>query len=157
MCMTSRGRNDIWPSLVEKAVCMRSLACYTTCLILFQYLKLMGGYDFPGSCVSSLLVYILWLRLMVFTSEPQVQIYSASFYTFVLSLVSDCATAVHWPGGYPITSKSRGNSIYYFFHLHHIHIVPFHSPSFQREQLWSRLSRGFKDGSHITSAHTSRS
>ena len=42
-------------------------------------------------------------------------------------------------------------------HLHHIHIVPFHSPSFQREQLWSRLSRGFNDGSHMTSAHTSRS
>lgn len=28
--MTSRGRRDIWPSLVEKAVCMRALVCRMT-------------------------------------------------------------------------------------------------------------------------------
>lgn len=80
MCMTSRGRNDIWPSLVEKA-----------------YLKLMGGYDFPGS---------------------------------------NSGTDIHALAGW----------------------IPDHlevkSPSFQREQTWLRLIRGFSDGQCILTVGT---
>ncbi|KAI0279076.1 hypothetical protein BGY98DRAFT_933386 [Russula aff. rugulosa BPL654] len=71
MCMTSRGERDIWPSLVEKA-----------------YLKLMGGYNFPGSNSSA-----------------------------------DIHALAGWIPDY----------------------LEVKSPSFQREQIWSRISRGFND------------
>ncbi|KAH9006279.1 hypothetical protein EDB86DRAFT_3070317 [Lactarius hatsudake] len=83
MCMTSRGRKDIWPSLVEKA-----------------YLKLMGGYDFPGSNSSTDIQYELF-------SKSSAGIPSVLFY-----------------------------------------------PSFQREQTWSRLFRGFRDGQCILTVGT---
>ncbi|KAI0821140.1 hypothetical protein BC629DRAFT_1435043 [Irpex lacteus] len=35
MCMSAGEKADLWPSLIEKAAC--------------KYMKLMGGYDFPGS------------------------------------------------------------------------------------------------------------
>jgi calpain-7 len=78
--MTSRGEWDIWPSLVEKA-----------------YLKLMGGYDFPGSNSST-----------------------------------DIHALAGWIPDY----------------------LEVKSPSFQREQLWSRLSRGFNDGQCILTVGT---
>lgn len=34
MCMTSRGRNDIWPSLVEKAVGNRTLWSFMSLTLL---------------------------------------------------------------------------------------------------------------------------
>ncbi|KAH9067737.1 hypothetical protein EDB87DRAFT_1678124 [Lactarius vividus] len=80
MCMTSRGRKDIWPSLVEKA-----------------YLKLMGGYDFPGSNSST-----------------------------------DIHALAGWIPDY----------------------LEVKSPSFQREQTWSRLVRGFSDGNCILTLGT---
>lgn len=80
MCMTSGGRKDIWPSLVEKA-----------------YLKLMGGYDFPGSNSST-----------------------------------DIHTLAGWIPDY----------------------LEVKSPSFQREQTWSRLVRGFSDGQCILTVGT---
>ncbi|KAI0250079.1 hypothetical protein BJV78DRAFT_620230 [Lactifluus subvellereus] len=80
MCMTSRGRKDIWPSLVEKA-----------------YLKLMGGYDFPGSNSST-----------------------------------DIHALAGWVPDY----------------------LEVKSPSFQREQTWSRLVRGFGDGQCILTVGT---
>ncbi|KAI9465176.1 hypothetical protein BJY52DRAFT_668504 [Lactarius psammicola] len=80
MCMTSRGRKDIWPSLVEKA-----------------YLKLMGGYDFPGSNSSA-----------------------------------DIHALAGWIPDY----------------------LEVKSPSFQREQTWSRLVRGFSDGKCILTVGT---
>ncbi|KAI9441524.1 hypothetical protein H4582DRAFT_2055412 [Lactarius indigo] len=73
MCMTSRGRKDVWPSLVEKA-----------------YLKLMGGYDFPGSALAGWIPDYLEVK----------------------------------------------------------------SPSFQREQTWSRLVRGFSHGQCILTVGT---
>ncbi|KAH9963021.1 hypothetical protein BJV74DRAFT_786999, partial [Russula compacta] len=80
MCMTSRGRRDIWPSLVEKA-----------------YLKLMGGYDFPGSNSSA-----------------------------------DIHALTGWIPDY----------------------LEVKSPWFQREQTWSRISRGFIDGQCILTVGT---
>ncbi|KAI0300432.1 hypothetical protein B0F90DRAFT_410021 [Multifurca ochricompacta] len=80
MCMTTRGIKDIWPSLVEKA-----------------YLKLMGGYNFPGSNSST-----------------------------------DIHALAGWIPDY----------------------LEVKSPSFQREQTWTRLIRGFRDGQCILSVGT---
>ncbi|KAF8504624.1 hypothetical protein F5888DRAFT_769256 [Russula emetica] len=80
MCMTSKGERDIWPSLVEKA-----------------YLKLMGGYNFPGSTSSA-----------------------------------DIHTLAGWIPDY----------------------LEVKSPSFQREQIWSRIIRGFNDGQCILTVGT---
>ncbi|KAI9511452.1 hypothetical protein F5148DRAFT_975182, partial [Russula earlei] len=82
MCMTSTGKKDIdiWPSLVEKA-----------------YLKLMGGYDFPGSNSSA-----------------------------------DIHALAGWIPDY----------------------IEVKSPSFQREQTWSRLCRGFNEGQCILTVGT---
>ncbi|KAI0262230.1 hypothetical protein BC834DRAFT_829325, partial [Gloeopeniophorella convolvens] len=80
MCMTTKGRVDMWPSLVEKA-----------------FLKLMGGYDFPGSNSSV-----------------------------------DIHALAGWIPDY----------------------LEVKSPSFQREQTWSRLVRGFSQGQCVLTVGT---
>jgi hypothetical protein len=47
MCMTSRGKRDVWPSLVEKAVRAEVGPKYTTRLISHTVSQTYGGIQFP--------------------------------------------------------------------------------------------------------------
>lgn len=51
LCMVTRT-HEIWPALLEKAVSASSNYTHLITYRSRQYMKLMGGYEFPGSWVS---------------------------------------------------------------------------------------------------------
>jgi len=77
----------------------------------------------------------------------RVQIYSTNFYPQSLDL--DYLIVLPQCTGRVDTRLPRSQEVIPFLPLHRIYIVHLFSPLFQREQIWSRISRGFNDGAHI--------